>query len=42
MVWSDEVNDYVRRYGRGGIGQVRRNMDVVREAIPGEEYSDPF
>lgn len=41
-VWNEETKEYVRRYGKGGVQDIKRKMDVAREAKPGEEYDDPF
>ena len=42
MVWSEEVKDWVPRYGGKSIKSIKNKLDIIREAKPGQEYDDPF
>lgn len=42
MVYSEELKDWVPRWGKGSIKQIQAERDVVREMKPGEEHLDLF
>lgn len=42
MVYSEELKDWVPRWGRGSIKQIQAERDVIREMKPGEEFKDLF
>jgi regulator of ribosome biosynthesis len=42
MVYSEELKDWVPRWGRGSIKKIQAERDVIREIKPGEEGVDLF
>ena len=42
LVWSEDVKDWVPRYGRNSIKKIQEERDGIREAKPGEEFVDVF
>ena len=42
MVYSEELKDWVPRWGRGSIKKIQASRDVIREMKPGEEGEDLF
>ena len=42
MVYSEELKDWVPRWGRGSIKKIQAERDVIREIKPGEEQIDLF
>ena len=42
MVYSEELKDWVPRWGRGSIKKIQAERDVIREIKPGEEKVDLF
>lgn len=42
MVYSEEVKDWVPRHGKVSIKKIREELDIIREAKPGDEYADVF
>ena len=41
-VWSDELNDYVYRYGSQGVNNMKEKMNVAQELKDPNDLSDPF
>lgn len=43
MVWSEEVKDWVPRWGHGSAKHIKEELDVIREVKKGQDpYQDPF
>ena len=43
MVWSDEVKDWVPRWGAGSVKHIREDLDIIREVKKDQDpYNDPF
>lgn len=43
MLWSEEIKDWVPRWGKGSLKKVQGELDIIREVKDGEDpYSNPF
>jgi hypothetical protein len=42
MVYSEELQDWVPRWGKGSINKVKEQFEVIKHVKPGEENVDLF